>query len=98
MDEAISELDSMDSLVSSYKIHLNVMIQFYPCFAVHLTIILRQTVSDDIVYIQSQNRGLQVQTQNQRALLTELENLLVLPVDTHFIQLLISSVLGNCEC
>lgn len=24
MDEAISELDNMDSLVSSYKIHLNV--------------------------------------------------------------------------
>ncbi|RDB28442.1 Exocyst complex component 1 [Hypsizygus marmoreus] len=57
LDEAISELDNMDSLVSSYKIHLN-------------------TVSDDILYIQSQNRGLQVQTQNQRALLSELENLL----------------------
>ncbi|KAG6911564.1 hypothetical protein DXG01_011866 [Tephrocybe rancida] len=57
LDEAVSELDNMDSLVSSYKIHLN-------------------TVSDDILYIQSQNRGLQVQTQNQRALLAELENLL----------------------
>ncbi|KAJ7630772.1 exocyst complex component sec3 subunit [Roridomyces roridus] len=57
MDEALSELDSMDSLVSSYKIHLN-------------------AVGDDISYIQSQNRGLQVQTQNQRALLAELENLL----------------------
>ncbi|KAK7059116.1 hypothetical protein VNI00_001741 [Paramarasmius palmivorus] len=33
-------------------------------------------VSDDISYIQSQNRGLQVQIQNQRALLGELENLL----------------------
>ncbi|KAJ7099628.1 exocyst complex component Sec3-domain-containing protein [Mycena crocata] len=57
MDEAVSELDNMDSLVSSYKIHLN-------------------AVGDDISYIQSQNRGLQVQTQNQRALLAELENLL----------------------
>ncbi|KDQ63382.1 hypothetical protein JAAARDRAFT_53605 [Jaapia argillacea MUCL 33604] len=57
LDEAILELDGMDSLVSSYKIHLN-------------------AVSDDISYIQSQNRGLQVQNQNQRALLTELENLL----------------------
>ncbi|KAF8898913.1 exocyst complex component Sec3-domain-containing protein [Infundibulicybe gibba] len=57
MDEALSELDNMDSLVSSYKIHLN-------------------AVSDDITYIQSQNRGLQVQTQNQRGLLNELENLL----------------------
>ncbi|KAF8078783.1 exocyst complex component, sec3 subunit [Lyophyllum atratum] len=57
LDEAVTELDNMDSLVSSYKIHLN-------------------TVSDDISYIQSQNRGLQVQTQNQRGLLNELENLL----------------------
>ncbi|KAG6830301.1 hypothetical protein H0H92_001379 [Tricholoma furcatifolium] len=37
---------------------------------------LEKSVSDDIVYIQSQNRGLQVQTQNQRALLSELENLM----------------------
>ena len=36
-----------------------------------------QVVNDDIAFIQSQNRGLQVQTQNQRALLTELEELLV---------------------
>ncbi|KAF8498012.1 exocyst complex component Sec3-domain-containing protein [Gautieria morchelliformis] len=57
IDDAIHELDSMDTLVSSYKIHLN-------------------AVSDDISYIQSQNRGLQVQTQNQKALLTELEQLL----------------------
>ncbi|KAJ7169718.1 exocyst complex component sec3 subunit [Mycena filopes] len=57
MDEAVVELDNMDSLVSSYKIHLN-------------------AVGDDISFIQSQNRGLQVQTQNQRALLAELENLL----------------------
>ncbi|KAI0322704.1 exocyst complex component Sec3-domain-containing protein [Amylostereum chailletii] len=57
LDEAILELDGMDSLVSSYKIHLN-------------------AVNDDISFIQSQNRGLQVQTQNQRALLNELEQLL----------------------
>jgi hypothetical protein len=57
LDEAIGQLDNMDSLVSSYKIHLN-------------------AVGDDISYIQSQNRGLQVQTQNQQALLKELQNLL----------------------
>ncbi|KAK7064364.1 Sec3-PIP2-bind domain-containing protein [Favolaschia claudopus] len=57
MDDAMLELDNMDSLVSSYKIHLN-------------------AVGDDISFIQGQNRGLQVQTQNQRALLGELENLL----------------------
>ncbi|TEB38979.1 exocyst protein [Coprinellus micaceus] len=57
MDEAINELDAMDGLISSYKIHLN-------------------AVSDDILFIQGQNRGLQVQTQNQRALLGEIQNLL----------------------
>lgn len=57
MDNAISELDNMDSFISTYKIHLN-------------------AASDDISFIQSQNRGLQVQTQNQRALLGELQNLL----------------------
>ncbi|KAF5375148.1 hypothetical protein D9758_000450 [Tetrapyrgos nigripes] len=56
MDDAMAELDTIGSLVSTYKIHLN-------------------AVSDDISFIQSQNRGLQVQTQNQRALLAELENL-----------------------
>ncbi len=35
-----------------------------------------QAVDDDISFIQSQNRGLQVQTQNQRALLAEIQNLL----------------------
>ncbi|KAF8917639.1 exocyst complex component Sec3-domain-containing protein [Mucidula mucida] len=57
MDEAITELDNMGSLVSSYKIHLN-------------------AVGDDISHIQSQNRGLQVQTQNQKSLLAEIENLM----------------------
>ncbi|PPQ67093.1 hypothetical protein CVT25_005694 [Psilocybe cyanescens] len=57
MEDAIAELDTMDGLISTYKIHLN-------------------AVGDDILYIQSQNRGLQVQTQNQRALLSELQNLL----------------------
>ncbi|KAH9982337.1 exocyst complex component Sec3-domain-containing protein [Lactifluus volemus] len=63
LDDAILELDNMDSLVSSYKIHLN---------ASQLL-----AVNDDILFIQSQNRGLQVQTQNQRALLNELGRLLV---------------------
>ncbi|PPQ64521.1 hypothetical protein CVT26_002060 [Gymnopilus dilepis] len=57
MDDALAELDTLDGLISTYKIHLN-------------------AVSEDISFIQSQNRGLQVQTQNQRALLAELQNLL----------------------
>ncbi|KAK7468715.1 hypothetical protein VKT23_003218 [Stygiomarasmius scandens] len=70
MDESISELDNIGSLVSSYKIHLN-------------------AVGDDISFIQSQNRGLQVQTQNQRALLAELENLVqTVHVDTEVLLVL----------
>lgn len=57
INDAIEELNTMDSQVMSYKVQLN-------------------AVSEDIAYIQSQNRGLQVQTQNQRLLLTELEKLL----------------------
>lgn len=57
IDEALAQLDTMDTQVSTYKIHLN-------------------AVGDDISFIQSQNRGLQVQTQNQKALLSELENVL----------------------
>ncbi|KAJ1301562.1 hypothetical protein OPQ81_008810 [Rhizoctonia solani] len=57
IDDALNELNDMDSMISSYKVHLN-------------------AVGDDISYIQSQNRGLQVQTQNQKALLHEIEQLL----------------------
>jgi exocyst complex component 1 len=75
MDEAISEIDNMESLISTYKIHLNVRFPLIVCtYFPHFS---KQTVNDDILYIQSQNRGLQVQTQNQRALLGELQNLLV---------------------
>jgi hypothetical protein len=38
---------------------------------------LTQEVADDILYIQSQNQGLQVQTQNQRSLMVEIADLLV---------------------
>ena len=76
MDEAISEIDNMESLISTYKIHLNVRNPLSVCTN-FLPDLSMQTVNDDILYIQSQNRGLQVQTQNQRALLGELQNLLV---------------------
>ena len=36
-----------------------------------------QAVSDDISYIESQGKGLQVQTSNQQVLLNELRHLLV---------------------
>jgi len=77
MDDALTELDNVDSLLSTYKIHLNV-IYIFVFKAVPTN--FPQTVGEDIDYIQSQNRGLQVQTQNQRALLNELQNLLVCPI------------------
>lgn len=75
MDEAIAELDNMETLISTYKIHLNVSPSGHIVFC--LFSYMTQAVGDDIVFIQSQNRGLQVQNQNQRALLAELQNLLV---------------------
>ena len=44
MDDAIAELDNMDSLVSSYKIHLNVSIQLATSPKERLTASYRQSV------------------------------------------------------
>jgi exocyst complex component 1 len=76
LDESIAELDAMESYVSSYKIHLNVSTSMHN-IAMRDSEREYQEVADDISYIESQNRGLQVQTQNQRALVNELEQLLV---------------------
>ncbi|KAG8991792.1 hypothetical protein FRB90_001230, partial [Tulasnella sp. 427] len=54
------------------------------------------SVSEDISFIQSQDRGLQVQTQNQKALLIELENLLrTVDVDTNALSALTQSSLES---
>ncbi|KAJ3532638.1 hypothetical protein NM688_g7392 [Phlebia brevispora] len=60
LEDAIGELDSMESIISSYKIHLN----------------MEQAVNEDIAFIQGQDKGLQVQTQNQRQLLGEIQELI----------------------
>lgn len=70
----------MERHVSLYRIHLNVCLFFgtrQTDLAEDTLFFLTQEVADDILYIQSQNQGLQVQTQNQRALLAEIANLLV---------------------
>lgn len=59
LDDAINELDTMESVVSSYKIHLNVGQLAMRCLAV-IESILSQAVSDDIVYIQGQGRARRV--------------------------------------
>lgn len=75
----------MDSNITAYKMHLGVRIasaflswrsEGTDGFAWTLPSLV-QSVSDDIAYIESQNRGLQVQTANQRALLTSIEQLIV---------------------
>ncbi|KIO33327.1 hypothetical protein M407DRAFT_234528 [Tulasnella calospora MUT 4182] len=56
------------------------------------------SVSEDISFIQSQDRGLQVQTQNQKALLNELENLLrTVDVDTNALSALTQSSLESLQ-
>lgn len=57
MEEAISHLDMMDSMIAGFKVQLN-------------------SRADDISHIESQNRGLQVQTSNQRTLMAEIDNLI----------------------
>lgn len=57
MEEALADLDMMDSMIAGFKVQLNAR-------------------ADDISHIESQNRGLQVQTSNQRTLMAEIEMLI----------------------
>jgi hypothetical protein len=73
IDEALTELDDIDVQITGYRMQLNVSRHH------DLSSLLAhdQAVSEDISFIESQNRGLQVQTSNQQALLDELTQLLV---------------------
>ena len=64
--------ESILTLVFSKLDRLNWLSTLFVCF-----LFLVQEVAEDISYIQSQNQGLQVQTQNQRALMAEIADLLV---------------------
>ncbi|KAH8119946.1 exocyst complex component Sec3-domain-containing protein [Phellopilus nigrolimitatus] len=66
-DRIVKVLKGLDEAIAE----LDGMEQTVSSYKIHLN-----AVSDDILYIQSQNRGLQVQTQNQQLLLNELEKLL----------------------
>ena len=61
----------MDLLITGYKLQLNASLDTVLGY-----FLICQAVSDDISFIESQNRGLQVQTSNQQALLTEMRQLL----------------------
>lgn len=79
MDEALLQLDLMDSMMHAFKAQLNAR-------------------ADDISHIESQNRGLQVQTSNQRTLITEIENLLdTIHVDEEVLEALHHAPLDNDE-
>ncbi|EJD03708.1 uncharacterized protein FOMMEDRAFT_82797 [Fomitiporia mediterranea MF3/22] len=66
-DRIAKVLSGLDEAIAE----LDSMEKTVSSYKIHLN-----AVSDDILYIQSQNRGLQVQTQNQQQLLLELEKLL----------------------
>lgn len=87
IDEALLELDSMDTNITAYKMQLSVsLLEGSPLSRSERSLVSSlnpQSVSDDIVYIESQNRGLQVQTANQRALLHSIEQLMVCVVQGH---------------
>ena len=74
IDEALLELDDIDLQITGYRMQLNVR-SWTVSFSVSADEV--QAVSEDISFIESQNRGLQVQTSNQQALLDELRQLLV---------------------
>lgn len=79
MDEALLQLDLMDSMMHAFKAQLNAR-------------------ADDISHIESQNRGLQVQTSNQRTLITEIENLLdTIHLDEEVLEALHHAPLDNDE-
>lgn len=79
MEEALNDLDMMDSMIAGFKVQLN-------------------SRADDISHIESQNRGLQVQTSNQRTLMTEIENLInTINVDEDAIHTLSAGRLENPE-
>ena len=79
MEEALNDLDMMDSMIASFKVQLDAR-------------------ADDISHIESQNRGLQVQTSNQRTLMAEIENLInTINVDDDAIHTLSAGRLENPE-
>lgn len=75
IDETVAVIDDLDGYISSYKVQLNVSDAISTATVPYLMYL--KSVADDISYIQSRNRGLQVQTQNQSALLNEIDQLLV---------------------
>lgn len=76
LDDALAELDKLDLMIGLYKTQLNVRGLLIAVDARPLTARRPQLMTDDIAHIESQNRGLQVQTSNQRALLSEIDKLM----------------------
>lgn len=73
IDSTIEECEVLEKLLTIYSVELGVRIT--SAASSHILIPL-QSLSDDIAYIEAQGQGLQVQTANQKLLMSELENLL----------------------
>lgn len=78
LDDALAELDKLDASIGVYKTQLSVSAFLPPGREAGIDrLSTLQLMTDDIAHIEGQNRGLQVQTSNQRMLLSELDNLMV---------------------
>lgn len=76
IDKTIEECEELEGLLTLYSHELNVR---HPCPTSkyhQANFLLRQTLHEDVAYIEAQSQGLQVQTANQKLLQGELQNLL----------------------
>jgi exocyst complex component 1 len=73
IDSAIDECEQLEKLLTIYSVELGVRITFW-YFKNHTD--NAQSLSDDIAYIEAQGQGLQVQTSNQKLLMSDLQDLL----------------------
>lgn len=76
IDTAIEECEELDNLLTLYGVELSVSIFTPPTTSYVVLTSTSQTLQDDIVYIEAQGQGLQVQAANQKLLKKELESLL----------------------
>lgn len=96
IDKTIEECEELDGLLTLYSHELNVS-DTQPRVDEYIANI-RQTLNEDVSYIEAQSQGLQVQTANQKLLQSELQNLLkTLSISSTEMRPLKEATLGNAE-
>ncbi|KAF2036497.1 hypothetical protein EK21DRAFT_52030 [Setomelanomma holmii] len=78
LDRAIAECDELEGLLTLYNVELGVSSLAPSCNSVTSKFAMltsKQSLNDDIAFIEAQGQGLQVQTANQRLLQHELQQL-----------------------